>query len=269
GLFASGKFDQYKRDIPYATLAQAFQSLVRPLLGRTEADLKTWRQAFRETLHPNGQLMVDLVPELGLILGEQSAPPALPPQDAQSRFRRVFRGFIGVFARPEHPLALFLDDLQWVDPATLDFLEDLLTRGDVSHLLLIGAYRDNEVDSNHSLVRKFEAIRKATTSVQQIVLGPLMGEHIQLLISDSLCCEPEDTATLAQLVHEKTIGNPFFAIHFISDLAEKGLLAFDHSAAQWSWDLDRIYAEGYTDNVVDLLVAKLNRLPAQTQRALE
>ena len=175
----------------------------------------------------------------------------------------------GVFARPEHPLALFLDDLQWLDPATLEFLEDLLTRGDVSHLLLIGAYRDNEVDSNHPLVRKFEAIRKATTSVQQIVLGPLTGEHIQLLISDSLCCESEDTARLAQLVHQKTIGNPFFAIHFISDLDEKGLLAFDHSAAQWSWDLDRIYAEGYTDNVVDLLVARLNRLPAQTRRALE
>jgi PAS domain S-box-containing protein len=269
GLFASGKFDQYKRDIPYATLAQAFQSLVRPLLGRSEADLNTWRQAFLETLHPNGQLMVDLVPELGLILGEQPAPPDLPPQDAQSRFWRVFRRFIGVFARPEHPLALFLDDLQWLDSATLDFLEDLLTRGDVSHLLLIGAYRDNEVDSNHPLVRKFEAIRKVTTSVQQIVLGPLTREHFQLLISDSLCCEPEDTTTLAQLVHEKTIGNPFFAIHFISELAEKGLLAFDHSAARWSWDLDRISAEGYTDNVVDLLVAKLNRLPAQTQRALE
>jgi PAS domain S-box-containing protein len=269
GLFASGKFDQYKRDIPYATLAQAFQSLVRPLLSLREADLNTWRQAFRETLHPNAQLIVDLVPELGLILGEQPAPPDLPPQDAQSRFQRVLRRFTGVFARPEHPLALFLDDLQWLDPATLDFLEDLLTRGDVSHLLLIGAYRDNEVDSNHPLVRKFEAIRKATTSVQQIVLGPLTSEHIQLLISDSLCCEPEDTARLAQLVHQKTIGNPFFAIHFISDLDEKGLLAFDHSAAQWSWDLDRIYAEGYTDNVVDLLVARLNRLPAQTRRALE
>jgi len=127
GLFASGKFDQYKRDIPYATLAQAFQSLIRPLLGKSEAELSNWRDALREALGPNGLLMVDLVPELKLVIGEQLPVPELPPQDAQRRFQLVFRRFIGVFARPEHPLALFLDDLQWLDAATLDLLEDLLT----------------------------------------------------------------------------------------------------------------------------------------------
>ena len=159
GLFASGKFDQYKRDIPYATLAQAFQSLVRPLLGKSEAELARWRDALREALGPNGQLMVDLVPELELIIGEQPPVPELPPQDAQRRFQLVFRRFLGVFARPEHPLALFLDDLQWLDAATLDLLEDLLTQPDVRHLLLIGAYRDNEVDAAHPLMRKLDAIR--------------------------------------------------------------------------------------------------------------
>jgi serine/threonine protein kinase len=145
GLFASGKFDQYKRDIPYVTLAQAFQSLVRPLLGKTEAELSQWRDDFRQALNPNGSLMADLVPELKFILGEQPAVPDLPPQDAKARFQLVFRQFIGVFARPKHPLALFLDDLQWLDAATLDLIENLLTEPGVHHLMLIGAYRNNEV----------------------------------------------------------------------------------------------------------------------------
>src|SRR5215467_7350981 len=156
GLCASGKFDQYKRDIPYATLAQAFQSLIRGLLGKGDAELGGWRDALREALGPNGRLMTDLVPELKLIIGEQPPVPELPPQDAQRRFQLVFRRFISVFARPEHPLALFVDDLQWLDAATLDALEDLLTQPDVRHLMLIGAYRDNEVDSSHPLMRKLE-----------------------------------------------------------------------------------------------------------------
>ena len=145
GLFASGKFDQYKRDIPYATLAQAFQSLVRPLLSKGEEELRNWRDSLREALEPNGLLMVELVPELKHVIGEQPPVPELPPSEAQRRFQLVFRRFIAVFARPEHPLALFLDDLQWLDAATLDLLEDLLTRDDLRHLFLIGAYRDNEV----------------------------------------------------------------------------------------------------------------------------
>ena len=148
GLFASGKFDQYNRDIPYATLAQALQSLVRPLLNKSEAELQDWRNALQAALGPNGLLIADLVPELKLIIGAQPPIPDLSPQDAQGRFQVVFRRFIGVFARPEHPLALFLDDLQWLDVATLDLLEDLLTRPDVQHLMLIGAYRDNEVGSS-------------------------------------------------------------------------------------------------------------------------
>src|SRR6202011_6081603 len=161
GLFAAGKFDQYKRDIPYSTLVQAFQSLTRPLLGKTEAELASWRHALLEALEPNGRLMVDLVPDLKLIIGEQPPIPELPPQQAQSRFQLVFRRFIAVFARPGHPLALFFDDLQWLDAATLDLLEDLLIRADVQNLMLIGAYRDNEVDSAHPLMRKLDTIRKA------------------------------------------------------------------------------------------------------------
>ena len=269
GLFASGKFDQYKRDIPYATLAQAFQSLVRPLLGKSEAELASWRQALLEALGPNGRLIVDLVPELKLIVGDQPPIPELPPQQAQGRFQLVFRRFIGVFARPAHPLALFLDDLQWLDAATLDLLEDLLTRPDVQHLMLIGAYRGNEVNAAHPLMRKLEAIGKAGARVQEIILAPLAREDLGRLVAESLRCEPARAAPLVQVVHQKTGGNPFFAIQFISALAEEGLLAFDHGGGRWSWDPNRIHAEGYTDNVVELMVGKLNRLPLQTQKALQ
>jgi PAS domain S-box-containing protein len=269
GLFASGKFDQHKRDVPYATLAQALQSLIRPLLSKSEAELRNWRDALQEALGPNGLLIVDLVPELKLIIGEQPPTPDLSPQDAQGRFQLVFRRFIGVFARREHPLALFLDDLQWLDAATLDLLEDLLTRPDVRHLMLIGAYRDNEVSSAHPLMRKHEAIRQAGAIVQEIILRPLAPEDLGRLIADSLHCEPERVSLLAQLVHEKTAGNPFFAVQFISALAEEALLIFDHGDGRWSWDLSRIQAKGYTDNVVDLVVGKLNRLPLKTQKALQ
>src|SRR5499433_471418 len=173
GLFASGKFDQYKRDIPYATLAQALQSLIQHLLGQSEAELDRWRAALRAALEPNGRLMTDLVPALTLLIGDQPPVPELAPQDAQRRFQLVFRRFIGVFARPEHPLALFLDDLQWLDAATLALLEDLLTQTDVRHVLLIGAYRDNDVPAAHPLMRTLDAIKTASGKVAEITLAPL------------------------------------------------------------------------------------------------
>jgi PAS domain S-box-containing protein len=268
GLFASGKFDQYKRDIPYATLAQAFQSLIRPILAKNEAELGRWRDAIREALGPNGQLMVDLVPELKLIIGEQPPVPELPPRDAQSRFQLVFRRFISAFTR-QHPLALFLDDLQWLDAATLDLMEDLLTHPDVNDLMLIGAYRDNEVAPAHPLMRKLQAIRQAGAIVHDIVLAPLTRDDLEQLIADSLHCKPGHAGPLAGLVEQKTTGNPFFAIQFISDLFEEGLLLFDHLERQWRWELTRIHAKGYTDNVVDLMVGRLNRLPTETQKALQ
>jgi len=269
GLFASGKFDQYKRDIPHATLAQAFQSLVRQLLARSDADLSPWREALREALGQNGQLMVELVPELKIIIGDQPPVPDLSPQQAQRRFQLIFRRFISVFAQPEHPLALFLDDLQWLDAATLDLLEDLFIQRDVGHLMLIGAYRENEVDAAHPLVQKLDAVREAGALVQHITLAPLTDEHLGRLLADALRCNPEAVGPLAKLVRDKTGGNPFFAIQFLSALAEEKLLAWDHGTTRWSWHLDRIQAKGYTDNVVDLMVDKLSGLPAETRHALQ
>src|SRR6266576_6170541 len=268
GLFASGKFDQYKREIPYATLVQAFQSLVRSLLSKSDTELASWRHALLEALGSNGRLMIDLIPELKLIIGDQPAVPELPPQQAQSRFQLLFRRFISAFARPNHPLALFLDDLQWLDAATLDLLEDLLTRSDLRHLMLIGAYRDNEVVAAHPLIRKLDAIKAAGGKVAEIKLSPLAQEHLRQLVADALRCELERAAPLAKLVHVKAGGNPCFVIQVMSSLVEEGLLTFDHDGARWSWDIDRIQAKGYTDNVVDLVVGKLTRLPTETQNAL-
>jgi predicted ATPase/signal transduction histidine kinase len=269
GLYASGKFDQYKRDIPYATLAQAFQSLVRSLLSRGEVEIGRWRNSLNDALGSNGQLIVNLVPELELILGKQPAVPDLPPQDTKNRFQMVFRRFLGVFARKEHPLALFLDDLQWLDSATLDLLEHLVTHPEVRHLLLVGAYRNNEVGPSHPLNRTLEAIRETHARVHEIVLAPLRLRDIGRLIGDALRCEPECARTLAELVEEKTGGNAFFAIQFLIALADEGLLKFDPVAAVWAWDIDRIRAKTYTDNVVDLMVQKLKRLSIVTQDVLK
>src|ERR1700756_5606187 len=269
GLFAAGKFDQDKRDVPYATLAQPFQTLIRQILVESEAEVEQWRTVLVDAVGPSGQLIVDLIPELEFIIGKQPSVPDVPPQDAQNRFQLVFWRFLGAFARPEHPLALFLDDLQWLDAATLDLLERLVTHPEIRHMLLVGAYRDNEVGPSHPLMRTLEALRKAGAQVQEIVLAPLGLDDVGALVSDAVHSEPERAGPLGQLVHEKTGGNPFFAIQFFAALAEEGLLAFDAVARAWQWDIHRIRAKGYTDNVVDFMSGKLRRLSAPTQQALK
>jgi predicted ATPase/signal transduction histidine kinase len=267
-LFAAGKFDQYQRDIPYATLAQALRSLTRQLLGKSESELAHWRKELLEALGSNGQLMVTLVPELALVIGEQLPTAPVAPQDAQARFQAVFAKLLGVFARPEHPLVLFLDDLQWLDTGTLELLERLVARAEVPHLLLIGAYRDNEVGPAHPLARTMAAIRDAGGSVSHIEVAPLETGHLARLAADALHTDVSRVYPLAELLYEKTGGNPFFAIQFVTALGEEGLLTFEPSSSAWRWDVERIRAKGITDNVADLMAAKLNRLPASTRETL-
>jgi PAS domain S-box-containing protein len=269
GLFAAGKFDQYKRDIPYATLAQVFKTLVRQILVKNEAEVNHWRDALRDALGLNGQLIINLIPELEFIIGRQAPVADLPPRDAQNRFHLVFQRFLGVFAKQEHPLALFLDDLQWVDAATLELLQHLITRSEMGYVLLVGAYRDNEVCPSHPLPRTLKEIRKAGPLVQEIVLKPLGLDDVGALVSDALHCDAKRALPLAQLVQEKTGGNPFFAIQFFTALTEEGVLSFDPVTQAWQWDMNQIQAKSYTDNVVDLMSDKLRRLSNATQSALK
>ncbi len=268
GLFAAGKFDQYKRNIPYATLAQAFQGLVRQLLSKDDQELALWRDQLLLALGPNGQLMVNLIPELALIIGDQPPIPRVEPQDAATRFQLVFRNLLGVFARQEHPLVLLIDDLQWLDSATLELLQRLVTDPESRYLMLIGAYRDNEVGPTHPLSTTLSAIRGAGAAVSQVTLAPLGVSHVAELAADALRTTVDRARSLAELVLEKTGGNPFFVIQFIATLAEEGLLSFAAESSTWQWNVEKIREKGITDNVADLMAAKLSRLPDDTRQAL-
>ena len=269
GLFAAGKFDQYKSEIPYATLAQAFQTLVRQILVKSQAEMDQWRYALADAVGPNGHPIVNLVPELELIIGEQPPLPDLPPQDAQNRFQMVLLRLLNVFARKEHPLALFLDDLQWVDSATLDFLEYLFIHSGIHYLLVIGAYRENEVSQGHPLARAFDTIRAGDVRVQEIVLAPLDQENTETLVAEALHCQRERAQAVAQLLMEKTGGNPFFTIRFLTALTEEGLLVFDTGGQLWRWDTERIREKNYSDNVVHLMTNRLKSLSTATREALK
>ncbi|WP_437852557.1 AAA family ATPase [Sorangium sp. So ce363] len=268
GFFASGKFEQYKRDVPYATIVAAFTGVVDEILAESEEKIAAWKERLLSALGANGQLIVDVIPPVELIIGRQPNVPSLPPAEAQSRFKRVFQRFIGVFARRPHPLALFLDDLQWADPASLELLQDVMTRAEARHLLVIGAYRDNEVPPSHPLTLALDRVRKEGARVADIVLGPLSSEHLTALISDTLHCSRERAAPLSRLVEEKTAGNPFFVIQLLTALHDERLIELDALAEAWRWDMAKIYAKGVTDNVIDLMVEKLARLPERTQKAL-
>ena len=269
GLFAAGKFDQYKRGIPYATLAQAFQGLIRQLLSKNDVELDRWRVALTKALGANGRLMINLIPELVLIIGAQPPVADLSGPEAQGRFRLVFRQFLRVFASEEHPLVLVLDDLQWLDSATLAVFEDLAIQPEVRNLLLVGVYRDNEVGPAHQLASSLETIRRSRSQVVEIVLAAVRREDIATMIADALGAEPKRVATLAGIVFEKTGGNPFFTIQFVSALADEGLLAYHSQASMWRWHIDRIRARSVGDNVVDLMIERLSRLPVEALQALK
>ena len=269
GYFISGKFDQYKRDIPYATPAQAFQGLVRQILAESETRIREWREALRKALGPSGKLMVDLDPRArardrapAARAGVAAARGAEPfPNGVPAAHRRVRPG-------REHPLVLFLDDLQWLDAGTLALLANLATHPDVHHLLLVGAYRDNEVDSSHPLIHRLAAIRNEGGVVHDVVLTPLSQNDVGKLVADALHDHSERVRPLSELVFEKTHGNPFFTVQFLTALAEEKLLGFDPATRAFRWDLRRIHAKSYTDNVVDLMVGKLARLSKGTLDAL-
>jgi predicted ATPase/signal transduction histidine kinase/tRNA A-37 threonylcarbamoyl transferase component Bud32 len=267
-VFLSGKFHPLQRDVPYATLAQSMRALVQQVLAGSDEEVAAWRQRLLEAFEGNGQVLVRLVPQLEQVVGKLPAVPELPPVEAQNRFNRLFQRFLGVFATPERPLVLFLDDLQWADFATLKLLQYLTPHLDTPPVLLIGAYRDNEVSASHPLVLALAEVRKAAGRLVDIHLGPLSLTQTQQLVADALpgAAHPV-VAPLSALVQEKTGGNPFFLLQLLQTLYQDGVIARAPQGG-WRWDPEAVRANGYSDNVVEFMADRLRQLPSHTQRLL-
>ena len=269
GLFIEGKFDQFKRNIPYASIIQAFQELVRQLLTTTDQEVDHWRNLLLESLGPNGLIIVDVIPDLELLIGPQPTVPELPPVEANNRFQLTFKNFVRTFANEHHPLVVFLDDLQWADIPSLQLIENLLSNATDQHLLIIGAYRDNEVDLVHPLIGVKKRLEEIGVLIRSVDLAPLQLDHVRELISDTLHLSPEKIQALAELCVAKTQGNPFFLSQFLRSLYEQGAIYFDPKNAQWDWSIYKIQLMQATDNVVDLVVNRLRNLAESTQSILK
>ncbi|WP_437974886.1 AAA family ATPase [Sorangium sp. So ce295] len=265
GYYISGKYDQVNRDTPYSAIVHAFDTLVRQLLSESEERITRWRDAILGALGTNGQVICDVLPSLKHIIGEQPPVPALGPVEAQNRFILYFHNFVSVFARHAHPLALFLDDLQWVDSASLSLLTRVLAREDVESLFFCGAYRDNEVSPTHPFLVALEQLTKGGLEARDIVLAPLGLAHLTELINDSL--QIGGGEALAAAILKKTGGNPFFVKQFMRHLYDTKALVFDPRAG-WRWDLRHIERLECTDNVLSLMTETIRRLPQATQRVL-
>lgn len=268
GYFISGKFEQFQRNVPYSAIVDAFRGLMRQLLTEGEAQLNQWRETLLTALGPNGQVIVDVIPQVGLIIGPQPALPVLPPTEALNRFNLVFQNFIQAFSSADRPLVMFLDDLQWVDAASLKLMELMLVDAETHHLLAIGAYRDNEVDAAHPLTLALTQWRQRGASIDRITLAPLADRDVTQLIADTLQSDLAAVQSLSQLVMQKTRGNPFFVNEFLRTLHAEHLLNFDRETLSWQWDIQPIERMGITDNVVDLTIAKVQKLSDSTQLTL-
>ena len=269
GYFIEGKFDQFQRNIPYFAWGQAFGELVNQLLMESEFQLKKWKSQILEAVGLNGKLISDVIPHLELVIGPQPDVPELDGQATQNRFNYVFQRFIKVIARKEHPLVIFLDDLQWIDIASLDFLKSLLTDPGLAHLLVIGAYRDNEVDAVHPLMMVVAELQETNTNLELMTLAPLSENDVNALCSETLRCPQSESRSLAQLIHAKTDGNAFFTHQMLHSLQDEKLLTFDPSSDQWQWDLETLKNLDLSDNVIDLMILKVRNLPEVTQEMLE
>ncbi|HEC85955.1 MAG TPA: serine/threonine-protein kinase PknK, partial [Thioploca sp.] len=273
GYFIAGKFDQFQRNVPYSALVSAFSDLVQQLLTQSEQQLSNWRAKLLAALGANAQVVIDVIPDVERIIGPQPPVPELGPTEALNRFNFVFQKFIRLFCQPEHPLVIFLDDLQWVDSATLKLVETIITDLDTHHLFLIGAYRDNEVSPTHPLIMTVEGLRQQGTLINQITLGALNFQDLAHLMSDTLHRDEQTVKPLAKLVMRKTQGNPFFVNQFLKTLYQENLLTFlrptgEDDRGGWQWDIKQIEEIDITDNVVELMIGKLKKLPSATQQAL-
>jgi diguanylate cyclase (GGDEF)-like protein/PAS domain S-box-containing protein len=269
GYFISGKFHQFKQNIPYDSLVQAFRELVRQLLTESDEQIAQWKEKILNAVGANARVIIDVIPEVEWITGQQEPVPELPPTQTQNRFNRVFQNFLRVFAAPDHPLIIYLDDLQWIDLPSLKLIELFISGAEKECLFLIGAYRDNEVEPSHPLIQTINTLVQEGKNVCILTLGPLSLTAVKRLIADALHCSPKTAAPLAELCRQKSGGNPLFLRQFLHTLYRQGLIRFDNKTIKWRWDTEKIKEADITDNVVDLLVGKLRTLPEQTQNALK
>jgi len=269
GFFISGKFDQMQRSVPFVGFVQSFQGLIHQILSEPEDKLALTRKEILEALEINGQIMIDIIPELELLIGKQPPVPTLPLQQAQNRFFLTFQNFVNVFAKPMRPLVIFLDDLQWIDSGSLKLLEVLLTDKRMQYLLILGAYRDNEVSPHHPFMMTLEDLKKGNVSAHNIILQPLLQQDLTQLIDDSFPSKTFETEGLTSVVYEKTRGNPFFINEFLKLLNREHILKFNYSRLAWDVDLPKIQSLGITDNVVDLMIKNIQKLSLNSQSLLK
>ena len=269
GYFIKGKFDQFNRNIPFSALVQSLRDLMGQLLSESDTQLQQWKDKILDAVGENGQVIMEVIPELEKIIGKQPAVPELSGNAAQNRFNLLFGKFIQVFTTKEHPLVIFLDDLQWADSASLNLMKLLMSEADNGYLLLIGAYRDNEVFPAHPLTLTLDEMRKAEATINTITLVPLGEDNINRLVADTLSCDREVAKPLTELVYQKTKGNPFFTTQFLLGLYEDELIIFNSDLGYWECDIAQVRQRSLTDDVVEFMAQRLQRLPSETIEVLK
>ncbi|MEG4518427.1 MULTISPECIES: AAA family ATPase [unclassified Microcoleus] len=267
GYFIKGKYDQFQRNIPFSAFVQAFRDLMEQLLTENDLQIQQWKTKILEAVGENGQIIIEVIPELERIIGGQPPAIELSGTAAQNRFNLLFQKFTQVFTSAEHPLVMFLDDLQWADSASLKLMQLLMA--DTSHLFIMGAYRDNEVNSAHPLMLSLNEIAKSQAKINTITLAPLSQEQVNNLVADTLKCSEDVAWHLSVLIYQKTKGNPFFATQFLKALHQDGLIQFDFELGCWQCDISEVTAEAVTDDVVTFMSWQLQKLPPSTQDVLQ
>ncbi|MDY7002804.1 MAG: AAA family ATPase [Cyanobacteriota bacterium] len=269
GYFIKGKFDQFNRNIPFSAFVQGFRDLMRQLLSESDAQLEEWKNKILDAVGENGQVIIDVIPELEKIIGQQPSVAELSGSAAQNRFNLLFGKFIQVFTTKEHPLVIFLDDLQWADSASLNLMKLLMSEASNSYLLTIGAYRDNEVFPTHPLMLTLDEMVQAEATINTITLAPLSEDNINHLVADTLSCDREVAKPLTDLVYQKTKGNPFFTTQFLLGLYGDELISFNFELRHWECDIARVKEKALTDDVVEFMAERLQKLPSETIEVLK
>ena len=269
GYFIKGKFDQFNRDVPFSAFVQAFQTLMGQLLSEPDGDLARWKGKILAALGDNGQVLTDVIPELEQVIAPQPSAPPLAGPAAQNRFHRLFQKFIAVFTDAQHPLVIFLDDLQWADPASLNLMKVLMGDRAQGYLLLLGAYRDNEVFPTHPLMLPLVDMGQQDTPISTLTLAPLSIQHTNQLVAETLSCTPALAHPLTDIIYPKTQGNPFFTTQFLQALYQEQLLSFNGELGYWECNLGEVQGATLADNVVDFMASRLQKLPAATQMILK